>query len=149
MNYKLVCYLVLSIIIVGCVKRQFIYFYSPNKKQCITIIDEDKYRYVINGRHNKLPNKNYLKLSLRNIDPIGDSFHICWDNGRYEWDAVVQKSVIIESTLDTSRFNFNTELPTDVRGIPNEIKFRNDNCSIYSFYLKRFSPNKGEVVEYN
>lgn len=131
----------------GCGKKRIIYFYPSDKSQCITLIDENDIRYIIDGKHRKLPEENYIQLDTHKIDPLADAFHVCWKNEQYEWDVVVHNSRIIESKLDTSRFNFSTALQTDDRGIPNELKFRKEGCAVFSFYLMSLSPDKGAIVE--
>ena len=65
------------------------------------------------------------------------------------WDIVVDKSIIIENKLDTVKYLFDTKLPVDERGIPTEIKFRQQNCAIFDYYLMKLSPDKGAIVEIN
>lgn len=123
-----------------------IHIYTPDKTKCVTVFNTNNTRYVANGKLNRVPDKDYIKLDIKDIDPLGDALHICW-NGKYEWDIVIQNSKVIESTLDTAKFNFNTILPLNERGIPTESKFRKEGCAIFDFYRMRLSPNKGAVVE--
>lgn len=132
-----------SIIFFGCANEQMIHIYSPDKSQCITLVEKGDIRYIINGKYLKIPKKDYIKLDVSNTDYVGDCIHICWGNSKYLWDIVVDNSVIIETKLNPEKFNFNNELPKDAKGIPNEKKFREDFCSIFSFYEMNFSPNKG------
>ncbi|MGF1638726.1 MAG: hypothetical protein ACFCUU_16750 [Cyclobacteriaceae bacterium] len=81
------------------------------------------------------------------VDPLISSFHICWENEQYEWEVIVDKAIIVDSQLDASKFKFSNEIPTDERGIPSEIKFRQNGCAVYSFYLMKLSPDKGAIVE--
>ena len=126
---------------------EIIYLYKPDKKQCITVYNEADTRYIASGKNGKLPDTNYIKLDISDVDPLGDALHICWvdDIG---WSIVVHNSKVIESRLDTLKFNFSNVLPTDSIGIPTEKKFRGEGCAIFDFYRMRLSPNKGAVVEY-
>lgn len=134
-------------IMFGCGKNEIIHFSSLDNAQSITVINKGELRYVINGLHEDIPDSNYVKLNISNIDPIGDGFHICWKDSDYEWSVVVHNSEVIDSTLDTTRFSFNVSLPLDDRRIPTELKFRQENCAIYSFSLERLSPDQGAIVE--
>lgn len=145
---KILIILLLSLFFVSCKNKSTIYFYPLDKSQCITVISEYDYRYVIAGKHDEPPDTNYVKLSLKDRDTMWDGFHVCWDNGKHEWEVVVKNSKIMESKLDTTKYNFATELPKDEREIPTEIKFRGEKCAVYSFYLKELSPDQGAIVEY-
>jgi hypothetical protein len=133
----------------GCIcnKMKSLYIYSLDKTQCITIFNCDTFRYIANGKQKRISSSNYIKLDIRNIDPLGDALHVCWKTGG-KWDIVVHNSIIIESKLDTSMFNFKTTLPLDDQGIPTEKKFRQKNCAIFDFYRMRLSPNEGAIIEY-
>lgn len=54
MYKKLLVVVCLIFFLVGCDRRREIYFYSPDKSQCITLIDENDIRYIINGKHQQL-----------------------------------------------------------------------------------------------
>ncbi len=137
----------LSVLIIGCERKQLIHFYSIDRSQCITVIDVGDYRYVIDGKHKRIPEYNFIKLEMRNIDRVLDGVHICWENKEYTWEVVIDKSIVVESKLDTSKFTFNTSLPLDDRGIPTERKFRSENCAVFSYELMRLSPDQGAIVE--
>ncbi|MFZ1288493.1 MAG: hypothetical protein WAR79_00260 [Melioribacteraceae bacterium] len=147
-NNEILFSLLIIIFISGCKNKSTIYFYSLDKSQCITIISEYDYRYIIDGKHDQPPDTNYVKVHLKDRNSMWDGFHVCWNNEKYEWDAVVKNSEILESKLDTTKFNFSTKLPIDERSIPTEIKFRKENCAIYSFYSKKLSPDQGAIVIY-
>lgn len=139
-----------AIFFIGCKNKSTIYFYSYDRSQCITVISEYDYRYFIDGKHNQIPDTNYIKLRLQNRNSMFDNLYLCWSNEKYEWDAVNEYSTILESKLDTSRFNFNTELPKDERGIPTALKFGDKRCATYMFSLKKIIPDgdRGAIIEY-
>jgi len=144
---KFIIFFCALLLLIGCNRMKTIHIYTPDKTECVTIFNSDETRYIANGKHDRVPDTNFIKLDIRDIDPLGDALHICW-NGRYKWDIVVHNSKVIESKLDTSRFNFNTTLPLDDRGILTEKEFRKKGCAVFDFYRMRLSPNKGAVVEY-
>lgn len=131
----------------SCQQKQVIHLFSKDKAQCITVIDTGGFRYIVDGEQNRVPVKNFVKLDVGNVDPLGDAIHVCWENDKYEWDVAVDKSKIIESRLDSVRFRVNTSLPQDDRGIPTEIKFRANGCMVFSYYLMKLSPENGGIVE--
>lgn len=131
----------------SCSKREILHFYPIDKTQCITIITEGSSRFVIDGEYKVLPDTNYIKLDISEITELVDGVHMCWRKEQYEWEVVIDKSIIVQSRLDTNRFNFSTELPLNDRSIPTEKKFRGENCAIYNYYLKKLSPNKGAIVK--
>ena len=138
----------LLLLVLGCNRKQIIHFYSLDRSQCITVINQDKFRYIIDGEYNSIPNSDYVKLNIQNVSPLGDGIHICWKNDNYYWEVVVHESKIVESKLDTLKYNFSTSLPLDKRGIPTEKKFRQNGCAIFSFYNMGLSPDKGAIVEF-
>jgi len=131
----------------GCNKTKVLYFYSPDKTQCLTVFNVDSFRYIVNGKTRKLSESEYVKLDMQNVDQLGDQLYICW-KGKYLWDVTINKSEVLEQKLDTTKFHFNTRLPIDEHGIPTEKKFRGENCAIFDFYSMKLSPNKGAIVEY-
>ena len=137
------------IFVTSCGKPQTLHIYSLDKSQIITVINEGDFRYIIDGKHNTLPNSNFIKLDIQDIDPLGDGLHVCWKDENYDWQLVVHGSKVLNSTIDTIRFNFKTSLPLKDGKIPTELKFRQDNCAIFDFHRMRLSPDKGAIVEYD
>lgn len=132
----------------GCYGGDVLYIYSPDRSQCITVIDEHEKRCIIVGKHENIPDTGYIYIDKSDIDPLSDVIHVCWNTDRYDWEMVIHNSKIIEYKLDSSKFNFQVSLPKDDKGIPNEKKFRRSNCAIYSYYMKRLSPdNAGAIIE--
>lgn len=136
----------LMLIFFGCTET--IYFYPPDRSQCITVITKkrDAHRYIIAGKHLTVPEKDFVKLDIDSGDRYRADLYICWENEQYEWEVVVHNAEIVESTLDTTRFNFSAALPADDRGFPTGRKFRKEGCAVFSFYTKEFSPDQGEAI---
>lgn len=142
-----IIFLNLLFFLTGCDRKERIYIYTLDKMQCITVFNRDDIRYIVDGKHERIPDTNYIKLDVSKVPALGNGIWICWENQKYKWDIVVDKSIILESKVDTSKYRFNTRLPVDERGIPTEIKFRADNCAIFDFYSMKLSPNKGAIIE--
>lgn len=136
----------LIVLMLGCNRRGIIYIYSLDKSQKVTVINENGVRYIIDGKHNEVPKLNYIKLDVRKIDPLGDALQICWKN-KYEWEAVVHGSIVLEAKIDTSKFNFSNTLPLDERGIPTQKKYVQDGCAVFDFHTMKLIPDKGAIVE--
>lgn len=136
----------ITLILLGCKNNEVFYVYSKDKSQCISIITEkhSKIRYIINGKHSTLPDKNYIKIDVSDIDPLGDGIWGCWENNG--WNLAIEGAVIIESKLDTRKFKFSDKLPRDKWGVPRETNYRGDNCFVFSFYSKNISPQNGEAI---
>lgn len=137
-----------SIIMISfsCSRSSKIKFYSLDKDNCVTVLTKDTLRYVIAGDYDKVPDTNFVKLDISKITELGDGVWIHWLDNQ-GWDIVVDKSVIIENKLDTTKYLFDNKLPVDERGITTEIKFRQENCAIFGYYLMRLSPDKGAIVK--
>jgi hypothetical protein len=159
-GYKFILAVYLTLFLSGCTET--IYFYPPDKSQCITVITENwtrlrdtidskpgrsiRARYIIAGKHDKVPEENYVKLNIDSGDRYRAGFYICWKTEQYEWEVVVEPGKVIETTLDTTRFSFSTALPTDDRGFPTQLKFTKERCAVFDFELKRFSPDRGGTI---
>jgi hypothetical protein len=120
--------------------------YSPTKEQCVTIITKGKTRFVINGEHKTIPNSNYIKVDISQIDRIGDEIGICWKNEVYEWEIVNHQSKIIENKLDTLKYRFNTRWENDERGIPNTKKYRKPKCATLDLLRMKCLPKTEYLI---
>jgi hypothetical protein len=90
----------------SCEKNTF-HVYSKDKKQCITIINEDaNNRYIIDGYTNSVPETNYIKINLKNVDKLVDGFYGCWGyNNDYKWSILLRnEEIIVDNKLDTTKF---------------------------------------------
>lgn len=116
--------------------------YPTDKSQAITIITEGDTRYIMNGNLERVPDTNYIKVDISQIDPIGDAIGVCWNKGKYQWELVNHQSIILENKLDSSRFKFNTSWEVDDRGIPNAAKYHQENCG--STGTDSFKPLNGD-----
>lgn len=116
-----------------------------DKSQSVSILTKDDIRYIINGIHTTLPDSNYVKVDISEIDPIGDEIGVCWNNGRYRWELVNHGSRILENKLDTTQFKFNTSWELDEGGIPDASKYHQKGCGSTGTYY--FSPLEGDNLE--
>lgn len=135
------------ITLTSCNKHQN-FIYSPNKKQCITIITDVDTRYIINGKHTSIPTTDYIKYSLDSIDvEVGDEIVGHWKNNNYEWEIATDRAIILENKLDPKKFKFNKNFPTDNRGIPTIIEYTDKNSFDIGFDHGKIINYKGAIVE--
>ena len=121
--------------------------YSSDKTQCVTIITKSETRYIINGKHDFIPETNFIKIDISDIDPIGDEIGVCWKKNKYEWEIVNHQAKVIENRLDTTKFKFNTNWENDERGIPNCLKYHQTNCGTLGISGMKIYKNKGMILE--
>jgi hypothetical protein len=148
MKREIVFYiLIVSIVLTGCDKKTN-YVYSPDRKQCITIITEENYRYIINGKHSSIPEVNYVKYSLDSVDvEYGDEIVGCWKNDGYEWKIATDNAIILENKLDTLRFKFHEKFPVDNDDSPTIVDYSYKGCFDLGFSYKTIRHSKGAIVE--
>jgi hypothetical protein len=145
----LITYILVNLLFMSC-NRQEIYICSPDESQCITVLTRafSDVRYVIDGKHISIPETNYVKLKLSNHYSPGDAINICWENDKYEWEAIIDKSTIVISKLDPDKFLFKNELDVDNRDVPTENRFRQDGCATVSLYSKINIVPEGNAIVY-
>lgn len=139
---------VIILIMFSSCNKERLFIYSKDKKQCITVITyrDSGIRYVINGKHFKIPDTNYIKLDVSHIGSLADGILGCWQKNSNVWQITIDGAIVLENRLDTARFKFSNELPVDSRGIPTQIKFTKDNCFVYDFDLNRIIPEDGDAI---
>lgn len=131
-----------------CSSKNRVYVYSPDKKQCITIITNVNERYVINGKHRTIPSKNYIKYSFDSIDvEVGDEIVGHWKNSNYVWELATDNAIIIDNKLDTTKFKFNKNFPKDDKGIPTLMNYTDENSFDIGFDHGKIIHYKGAIIE--
>lgn len=137
------------VLLFGC-KSDALHFSNQDKTQSITVITDRKQniRYVINGKVNSVPDTNYVKLDISEIDILGDGVWGCWEKEGYLWEVCVHDAVVLENKLDTTKYKFNVSLPRREFGIPIQEKYVQDSCFVYDFVSNRIYNLKYDK-EYN
>lgn len=117
---KSLSWILLIIILASGFKRHHIYVCDPEESQCITVIDPafQEIRYIIDGKHDSVPDSNYIKLKVFIGEIPSDVVYICWKNDSYEWEVLVRGAKVIENRLDQDRYLFRNVLEKDERGVP-------------------------------
>lgn len=145
---KIILSVFILIFLFSCSSKKRIYVYSPNKKQCITIITHYNYRYIIEGKHYNVPDTNYIKYSLDSIDvEVADEIVGHWKNSKYEWEIATDNAIILENKLDPKKFKFNNKFPTDHRGIPTIMEYTDKNSFDIGFERGKIIHYKGAIVK--
>lgn len=136
--FSLLLFLIGILVLTSC-NESILKFTNEDKSQTITVITlkKEKIRYVINGDVSTVPDTNFVKIDIDNIDSLGDGIWGCWDKNGYTWEVCVHGSKVIESKLDTTNFKFNTSLPTKEFGIPTQEKYVQESCFVFDFTSNR------------
>ncbi len=136
------------IILCCCSSKSTVHVFSPNKKQCITIITKNHVRYIIDGEHKTIPSKDFVKYSLDSIDlEVADQIVGHWKNSDYEWKVVTDNAIIIENKLDSTKFKFIDNFPIDKDGIPTLINYTDKNSFSIDFDNGTIISYRGLLVE--
>ncbi len=137
-NYLLINFItliILSLLSSSCYKKNEKWKHveiSPlDGSQVITIITKGNKRYVMDGKHNKIPKKGYLLLDISMVDQLGDAILVCWnDSSVYKWKIASTYATLINNQLDTSKFFYYQSLGVD--GEPSSVGYTGNNCGSVS-----------------
>jgi len=142
-------HLVLALVLVlfpGCNRYRVVLIYSPDRSQCISVITHDTCRYVVNGEYESVPDSGYVKLEFKKV-PYMDCIYFRWRNEHHEWEAAFERSRVVESRLDTSRYKFLASLPRDSRGFPTVRQFFESQGGVLLFDGGKLIPEQSAIVE--
>ncbi|TRO66770.1 hypothetical protein [Christiangramia sabulilitoris] len=121
--------------------------YSPDKSQIITIITKDQIRYIINGDVENIPDSNFVKLDISQIDPVSDEIGICWNTNNLYWKLTNNNSKILENKLNTSKYKFENNWKKKTNGVPDISEFRKENCGTFDLLNMKIYKNRGLTIE--
>ena len=122
------------------------YFYSPDKSKCFTIKTNNNTRYIIDGYHRSVPESNYVKLDLSQVDRgAGDQIVGCWNRGRFNWIIVMDNVTILKNTLDSSKFRFIDHFPVDSSDIPTLKDYIGKDCFSISLEYSALNRVNGSI----
>lgn len=152
MNNKRLLFILISLLLVSCTNGCSIslyHIYSLDKKKCITIITEGDIRYIINGCVEDVPDTNYVKINLKNIDrEVGDEIVGLWKVNSKGWIVMNDDAVILANKLDSSNYIFKDKFPVDKNGIPNLDKFRGQNSFDLGYFYRKIQTTRGATAKY-
>ncbi len=131
----------------GCDRKDVFYIHSKVSENTISVITDGDIRYIVNGKHEVVPKRGYVKLNVKDIDPLGDAIQVCWNENGYTWKVINNKSKILEVKLDSSKFYFSNRLPRDARGIPTQISYVKHNCAVFDFLRRDLIFKEGGTLE--
>ena len=148
MKTNIVLFILVCLALFTSCTKHHDYIYSPDKKQCITIISDNNIRYIINGKHSSVPDTNYVKFDISKRLSFADNIVGCWKNKKYYWQIINDESTIIENRLDTVKYKFIEKLPKDSEGIPSSTVFRDEKGFFYlGFDYGKIYDVYGAIVE--
>jgi hypothetical protein len=131
-------------------KSNFIYLYSKETKQVVTIISNynNNERFICVGKHTSIPEVNYIKLDISKTTKFDDEFGICWNINGHIWEMVNDKSKIINSKLDTSKYVFRESWFKDKNGTSTPKYYRENNCfTVSAINYSKHKPQENGFVE--
>ncbi len=123
--------IIFLLLLTSCNKYYHNYIYSPDRKQCITIISDKKIRYIIAGKHPSVPETNFLKLDISKRYSFADHIVGSWRTNKYNWQIINAESIILENKLDTMKYKFTKNYPTNSLGISTKASFSNEKGFFY------------------
>ncbi len=115
--------------------------FSSDRSQCITIFTGSKVRYITVGNHDKIPERNFVKLDVRNLDLISDIFYGCWNKSGYEWEFYNNLGVILENKLDKTKYKFGVKYPDYYSS-----SLDSGNCYEFNYLTPKIKENYKEIV---
>jgi hypothetical protein len=129
--------------------KNILFIESPDKSSTITVITESDVRYIIDGKHRKVPSSNYVKLDISKVSPIGDQIGICWGIEGYKWRLVNDQSILINNKLDSALYDFKEKLERTEIGAPSFKEYLHERCVRVSVRENRVDPENGAKLIYN
>lgn len=133
----------------SCAKNRY-HLYSLDKTKCITIISTDlNTRYIISGYTAQLPDTNYIKLNLVNVDKIVNGVDGCWQDNGYEWSLTLRNEAIIEENkLDTDRYKIYQfhDRNKNLKPVPKAFGKREKDCFGLHFNYARYESHYGDII---
>jgi hypothetical protein len=131
----------------SCAKSTY-NIYSPNKRQCITIITDKNIRYIINGCYSRVPESNFIKIDLKIVDRgAGDEIVGAWEKDNFKWLIIQDKAIIIQNKLDTTLYKFRDNFPVDENGIPTLKVYNGKGYFELVFDYSDLVHSKGAVIK--
>lgn len=137
---------VATILFTSC-SKDVLYISSPDKREYITVITEKDVRYIIEGRHESVPEEGYIKLDISTTTELSDAIYICWRRHNEGGEIVVPKTTVIENRMEPSLYTFDNKLPEDKMGVPRPTKFAHDGCTSVGFSYKEPYPEGSAIIE--
>lgn len=125
-------------------ETKVVHIFSVDEQQAMTVFKRDNIRIIAQGEVYDVPEMNYVTVDTESLDKTADALYYCWD--KEGWEAILPGVRIIDMKLDTSKFNFSTQLPLDDRGIPTALKFSGSNCNVFDFSQMKLMRSVGKSV---
>nr|WP_298789351.1 hypothetical protein [uncultured Allomuricauda sp.] len=149
---KFINLMLFTILLIGCGserRNEYIYLYSKDRSQVVTIITDvnKNQRIIANGKHKEKPKKNYYLLDISNITELGDDIGICFKTKSNTWEIVNHKAKVLKVQIDTVKYVFRESLFEDKMGVPNTKYYIQEDCFIVGTlnYTEHFPEENGTV----
>ena len=136
-HMKNVVFLVLFVVTTACSKGYKFFSNETGDIKFTVVTDYNKAtRYIMDGWRITIPDTNYVLISIREIDRLGDGIWCCFKKGDFEWEVCVHGAIVIEDKLNPSKFVFMDSLKSRYPNyyIHDESDYRtSENCFVYGF----------------
>jgi hypothetical protein len=130
-------------------RNEFIYVYSKDKSNVITIISDysKNERIIAVGKHSSKPERDYYLVDISKVTHLGDELGVCWGPDGNNWEIANHKAEILEANIDTTRYVFRGYWFQDKHGIPNTLYYIEDNCFTFETlnYTEHYPIENGSV----
>lgn len=133
MDIKNKVILIAAVLLVSSCSRYYYVFENIETKEVITIFETGYYRYIVSGKYDYIPDKDFVKLDTRNVSRLQDYINICWNKEHHGWKILSPNAEVIENKLDTTKYKIELKLPVDSRGVPISESLGSSNCSSFNF----------------
>ncbi|MEL7122968.1 MAG: hypothetical protein AAFO07_26200 [Bacteroidota bacterium] len=136
-----VAYLAVVLSSSSCVqlKKEKIICHSKSNR-CIRILDQKSSRTIYFDQNLK---SEYVKLDISKINKVMDGIFVCFYNGRIE--IINPQSLIIESNFNENSYSFSNKMELDNKGLPNILKFHQEDCFEFNMKAEAIFPKNGSV----
>lgn len=91
----------------SCVKKTVFHIKDKNNGKTLTVFNniENNIRYIAEGELNSIPDNNYLKINLEQVDlGVGDYIAGCWKTSETEI-LLPKHTIIIDNNLNKQVYN--------------------------------------------
>lgn len=153
MPYKLTYLLLFAVVLFSsCTndKWRHVEILSLSNDQSITVITIGSARFIMDGKHEQVPESGYAHFDISTVDPIGDEIGICWNKDGYKWKFMSEYATFISSSLDSSMFFVQKEIRKDSLGSPEIREYFERGCVLIAIRENSMRSSEAEntVVMY-
>lgn len=147
MTDRLILFIISLLLFGGCNLRldwTSVIVRSTSSDDEISIVTKGDIRYIYDGSSPKLPETNYIKLDISEIDKLGDAILICWKNKGDYWKVYNTYAKVIDNTLIGNKY---IEV-LDEYGGPTSEGYEGPNCGSFLIRENKVIPDGSLSLNY-